>query len=77
MLGAAFSWLSSAVSGLLGSLFQWAGVIGAYFLGRRSAQKAQARWAAKVKDKQLEIAAKPPAHRRSMLDRMYKRKRGN
>ncbi|MCI0558749.1 MAG: hypothetical protein MN733_09655 [Nitrososphaera sp.] len=62
--------LVSAVLGFLGSALQYVAIFFAFRLGKRSEQQKQVVEASKVKDEQLEIAARPVEHRDDILDRL-------
>ena len=66
------STLLGALGGFFSALVKWAGVAFAWLAGYRKAKNQQIREAAETKDKQLDIASRPPKHRRSILDRMKK-----
>ena len=70
-----FSGVGKAIGAALGALVEWAAIIGAYFLGRRRAERDTLEEVAEAKDEQLEILSRPTRHRDSLLNRMRSRKR--
>ena len=75
VLLAGAKWIGSSLASLFGDLFRWVIAIGAYRLGRRAVKQEIAEDAVEVKDDQLKIAARPAAHRSSILERMFRNKR--
>ncbi len=65
----------TAVSSLMNAAIRWAAIGLAYRSGKKRAQLDAAQAAGAIQDAQLEIASKPDAHRTTLLDRMWKRKR--
>lgn len=60
----------SAISSLLGAVLKYMAIVFAYRLGIRRQQQKDVEHAAKVKDEQLEIAARPVEHRSDIIERM-------
>ena len=75
MIGTVLAKVGGFFSGLLGTLVKYAGIVLAYFAARNRVKAEIAKEASEVKDEQLEIAARPDAHRGTLLERMFKRKR--
>lgn len=71
MLGA----ISSFFGGLLSSLRKWADILFVAWWATDRQKKKHAEKVNKVKDKQLEIAARPKLRRDAILKRMFSRKR--
>lgn len=67
-VGGFFTGLANLFLKLAGYLFLWRTI-------KRLEELKAAKKVAKIKDKQLEIASKPPLHRSDLLERMRKRKR--
>ena len=65
------------VGGLFGSLIsavaKYTAIFFAYRLGKRKAQQEQLKRNVEIKDEQLDIAARAPKHRRTLLERMRRR----
>jgi cbb3-type cytochrome oxidase subunit 3 len=64
--GRVVGWIGSLLSGLV----QYVGFFFAYRTGVRRERQRQAEHIVEVKDEQLEIAARPVAHRSDVLERM-------
>ena len=67
--------VGSFLVGLADAAFKWLGVIFAYRLGIRRERQKTSENANEIKDKQLDLAAKPALHRSDIIARMLKRKR--
>jgi hypothetical protein len=61
--------------GAANAAFKWAGFFFVYRLAIRRERQRAAETTGKIQDEQLKIAAKPPLHRSTLLERMRGRKR--
>ena len=62
--------IGGAIAKFVSALVQWAGFFFAFRLGKRKEQAKQAEATARIKDEQMEIAARPVEHRGDIIDRM-------
>jgi len=69
-LSIAWNWVGGIITGISNTIFQWAGIIFAYFLGKKHAKIERLEEDAKIKDEQLEIASRPPTHADDLRNRM-------
>ena len=65
----------SVVSGLLSAAARWAAIGFAFMAGKRRAEAKQNKKTLDIKEEQLEIASRATIHRKSLLERMQRRKR--
>jgi hypothetical protein len=70
MFAAAAKKVGGILLSLLNGLVQYVGLFLAYRTGVRKERQRQAEHTAEVKDAQLEIAARPVAHRDDVLERL-------